>query len=143
MKINKTHPPNPSPPAQLTRNIPVTTHSPEHPSPSTPLTPSLASPVLDGHTDKSLPVLQQRGVGSRAGIQSLLSATNDDGQQVPPTWPLQHVGCTLLVGGHKAWEVERKKKITTWLTVFSSHFSPLSSSGEVLSIYLHSFPTLQ
>lgn len=88
------------------RNTPLTSHRAKHPS-LVPLDSPPSSPILDGQAHKSLPVLQQQGEGSWTGIQSLLCPTNNDGQQVPTLWLLQHIGCTLLVRGDEAWRTER------------------------------------
>jgi len=101
VKISKVYHKTPSSPLQNQQKHPINQPQTGASLPKHPLAPSPASPVLDGQADKSLPILQQQGAGSRPGIQGLLCPANDDGQHIPTFRLLEHVGCALLVGRDK------------------------------------------
>ena len=53
--------------------------------------------MCQGKPDEALAVPQHQLVGSRPGIQCLLDAPNNNGQQVATSFPAQNVNSTLLV----------------------------------------------
>lgn len=61
------------------------------------LEPSSQIPVHQGEPDKALAVPQQQSVGSRPGVQCLLSTPYNDGQQVAAILPVENVSRALLV----------------------------------------------
>lgn len=83
MKMNKAHPKTLCAHLQNQQEHPINRPQTRVSLPKHPSIPSPASPMLDGQADKSLPILQQQGAGSRPGIQRLLRSTNNDGQHVP------------------------------------------------------------
>lgn len=54
-------------------------------------------PVHQGEPDEALAFLQHQLVGSRLGIQCLLDAPNNNGQQIATSFPAQDVSSTLFV----------------------------------------------